>query len=87
MVMVMYGCKMYGDLQRGNAEHIVVVLNSRGGLPLGCSSMQYVAKSEDNLRSRTYLATIGAQIEQALLSLMHMQQVEMRSGGFVVLLC
>jgi hypothetical protein len=78
---------MYDGLQRGNAEHTVVVLNSRGGLPLGCSSMQYVAKSEDNLRSQTYLATIGAQIVQALLSLVGMQQAEMRSGGFVVLLC
>jgi hypothetical protein len=88
MVMVMYGRKMCNDLQRGNAEHTVVVLNSRGGLPLSCSSMQEcIAKSEDNLRSQTYLATIGAQIAQALLSLMHMQQVGMRSRGFVVLLC
>ena len=87
-VMVMYECKMYDGLQRGNVEHIVVVLNSRGGLPLSCSSMQEcIAKSEDNLRSQTYLATIGAQIAQALLSLMHMQQVGMRSRGFVVLLC
>ena len=50
--MVMYGCKMYDDLQRGDAEHTVVVLDSRGGLPLGCSSMQEcIAESEDNLRS------------------------------------
>lgn len=28
MVMVMYGRKMYDDLQRGDAEHTVVVLNS-----------------------------------------------------------
>jgi hypothetical protein len=86
--MVMYECKMYDGLQRGNVKHIVVVLNSRGGLPLSCSSMQeYIAKSEDNLRSRTYLAIIGAQIAQALLSLVGMQQAEMRSRGFVVLLC
>jgi hypothetical protein len=81
----MYGCKMYDDLQRGDAEH-TVVLNSRGGLPLSCSSMQKcIAKSDENLRSQTYLATIEAQIAQVLLSLIDMQQVEMRSRGFVVL--
>jgi hypothetical protein len=52
MVMVMYGCKMFDGLQRGDAEHTVMVLDSRGGLPLSYSSMQEcIAKSEDNLGS------------------------------------
>jgi hypothetical protein len=28
--MVMYGCKMYDDLQRGNVEHTVVRRTSTG---------------------------------------------------------
>ena len=68
MVMVMYGCKMYGGLQRGNVEHTVVRRTSPK-----LQQQEYVAKSEDNLRSQTYSATIEAQIAQVLLSLMDMQ--------------
>lgn len=60
MVMVMYGCKMYGGLQRGNVEHTVVRTSPE--------LQQYARmhrESEDNLRSQTYLATIGAQIRKS----------------------